>query len=186
MLLFPEYKPWWFTFASSLTFICRYTWELRGSFHILFFRAHSCITKEEFLFNGRECDWNISVVLSVHSFPFVTLKLPNLQLTLLSVLSSVHSRHLMSSSLTGRIFTLTILPPPVSTPVTAGWSCGAMCQVWPRVFLDGCWPLRAAPPAFHDCLFLLTNPPLLWYPLLFSTFLSLQCFSHPDVCVSFF
>lgn len=60
------------------------------------------------------------------------------------------------------------------TPATAGWSCGAMCRVWLRVFLDGCWPLRAEPPAFRDCLSLLADPPLLWYSLhLFSTSVSL-------------
>lgn len=51
-------------------------------------------------------------------------------------------------------------PPPLSTPVTAGWSCGAMCQAWPRVFLDGSWPSRAEPPASHDCLFSAHQPSL--------------------------
>lgn len=54
-------------------------------------------------------------------------------------------------------------PPPVlSNPVTAGWSCGTMCQAWPRVFLDGSWPSRAEPPASHDCPFSAhqSSPPL--------------------------
>lgn len=50
--------------------------------------------------------------------------------------------------------------PPVLTPVTAGWSCGAMCRAWPRVFRDGSWPSRAEPPASHDCLLSAHQPSL--------------------------